>query len=341
VGPTGSTVNVIQIHPTRRCNLRCQHCYSTSGPRETAQLSVESLERFLGDAVHEGFNSVAISGGEPLIYRDLPRLLSSARGLGFQTSVTTNGLLLDARRLSSIAPHVSLLAFSLDGVPQSHDRLRGLAGAFERLRAKVRDVRAAGLPFGFIFTLTLGNLDELGWVADFAVSEGAELLQVHPLERAGRAREYELMPPDDLELSYAFLEVARLSRLYRDRLRIQFDVADRDLIERQPWRAFVGGEVPKTALESLPLSEIVSPLVVQDDGWVVPIQHGFATEHAIARLGEGPFREQAARWKRERADQFFALCGRVWGEIRTAPVHLPFTNWYAAVTTGSAVSSAA
>jgi MoaA/NifB/PqqE/SkfB family radical SAM enzyme len=235
---------------------------------------------------------------------------------------------------------VSLLAFSLDGVPKSHDRMRALPGAFERLCARVSEVRAAGLPFGFIFTLTLTNLDELDWIADFASCQGAELLQIHPLERAGRAREYELLPPDDLELSYAFIEVARLSKLYRDRLRIQFDVADRLLIERQPWRAFADTEVDNAALEGLPLAQIVSPLVVQDDGWIVPIQHGFSTEHAIARLSEGPFRAQAARWKRERADHFFAVCRRVWSEIRNAPEHLPFTNWYAAVTTGSAASAA-
>ncbi|MES1179154.1 MAG: radical SAM protein [Myxococcales bacterium] len=340
MGPTGKDVNVIQIHPTRRCNLRCQHCYSSSGPAESAELSVDSLERFLGDAAEEGFNCVGISGGEPLVYRELPRLLSFARGIGLQTSVTTNGLLLDARRLASIAPHVSLLASSLDGTPKSHDRMRGLPGAFERLCARLSEVRAAGLPFGFIFTLTLTNLDELAWIADFTVSQGAQLLQIHPLERAGRAREYELLPPDDLELSYAFIEVARLSKLYRDRLRIQLDVADRLLIARQPWRAFADDEVDPAVLQSLPLAEIVSPLVVQEDGWVVPIQHGFSTGHAIARLGDGPFRARAATWKRERAAHFYAVCRRVWGELRDAPEHLPFTNWYAAVTTGSAASAA-
>jgi len=339
MGPTGSDINVIQIHPTRRCNLRCKHCYSSSGPSEKAMVPIGSLERFLADAVEEGFNGVGISGGEPLIYPDLARLLAFARSLGMQTSVTTNGLLLDARRLAGVAPHVSLLAFSLDGVPQSHDRMRGLCGAFERLRARVREVRTAKIPFGFIFTLTLTNLDELAWIAEFALSEGAELLQVHPLESVGRARDYELHPPDDLELSYAFLEVARLAQLYRDRLRVQFDVADRALIEREPWRAFAGGRLTGAALEASRLAEIVSPLVVQEDGWIVPIQHGFSTAYAIGHLEDGSFRSQVARWKLSGADRFLTLCQSVWGEVRGAAEHLPFTNWYAAVTSSSAALS--
>jgi MoaA/NifB/PqqE/SkfB family radical SAM enzyme len=336
MGPTGDVVNVIQIHPTLRCNLRCQHCYSTSGPEQKGELAVDLLERFLADAAGEGYNAIGLSGGEPLTWKPLPRLLASARALGFTTSVTSNGLLLNAQRLAQLVPNLALLAISLDGVPESHNRMRGHPRAFERMRSKLDLVRAAGVPFGFIFTLTLENLAELAWVVEFACAEGAKLLQIHPLEQVGRARDYQLLPPDDLELSYAFLEVARLQQQYRDRLTLQFDVADRTLIAREPCRAFAGpAPAAELAMES-PLASLVSPLVVQEDGWVVPIQHGFGTAHAIAHLDRGPFQAQAARWKRERHADFLGLAQRVWADIRDAPEHLPFTNWYAAITTASA-----
>jgi len=73
-------------------------------------------------------------------------------------------------------------------------------------------------------------------------------------------------------------------------------------------------------------------LVVQEDGWVVPIQHGFGNDFRIARLGRGSFRSQAARWKREQYPRFLELTRNVWDDLRDAPEHLPFTNWYAAVT---------
>jgi hypothetical protein len=132
------------------------------------------------------------------------------------------------------------------------------------------------------------------------------------------------------------IEVARLQEQHRARLTIQFDAADRALVEREPRRAFAiqtpaGAEVARS-----PLAALVSPLVLQDDGWIVPIQHGFARHYAIARLGRGDFRSQAADWKRERYAQFLELSRSVWDKIHQAPEHLAFTNWYAAVTTGSA-----
>ena len=329
MGPTG-TVNVIQIHPTLRCNLRCQHCYSSSGPEARAELSAAVLEEFLGEAAEEGFNAVGISGGEPLTYGPLARLLAAARAHGFFTSVTTNGSLATPARLAAIAPHLSLLALSIDGAEASHDALRG-AGSFQRMLKHLADVRSAKLPFGFIFTLTRTNLHELAGVAEIAVAQGASMLQIHPLERVGRAREYTLFPPDDLELAYAFMEVARLQAKFACRLVFQLDVADRPLIEREPCRAFAIPTPDLAGIEDVPLASLVSPLVVQEDGHVVPIQHGFGNRFAIARLGDGSFRHQAARWKRQEYPRFLELTRRVWTELRAAPAHLPFTNWYAAV----------
>lgn len=334
MGPTGNAVNVIQIHPTLRCNLRCRHCYSVSGPEQTRELPVEALEVLLGEVVEEGFNAVGVSGGEPLTYRPLPRLLASARSQGLFTTVTTNGLLLSERRLEAIAPHVSLLAISIDGTRRSHDHLRG-EGAFDRMQARLAGVRDAGVPFGLIFTLTLHNLHELAGAAAFAVAEGARLLQIHPLEQVGRAREQGLVPPDDAELAYAFLEVARLQQEYGDRLSFQLDVADRPLIEREPCRAFAVSTPDLRGIEELPLATLVSPLVLQEDGAVVPVQHGFGSDYAIAHLNRGSFRTQAARWKREQYPRFLALSRGVWAELRERPEHLPFTNWYAAITEAS------
>jgi MoaA/NifB/PqqE/SkfB family radical SAM enzyme len=342
MGPTGDTVNVIQLHPTRRCNLRCQHCYSTSGPEQAGELPLGLMTDFLEDAVVEGYNAVGVSGGEPMTYGPLPQLLATARGLGYVTTVTTNGLLVDARRMARLAPHLSLLAISVDGVPASHDRLRARPHALDKMRERLAHVRDAGVPFGFIFTLTLGNLDELRWVTELALEEGAKLLQIHPLEQVGRARDYELLPPDDLELAYAFLEVARLSREVKDRLTLQLDVADRAKIEAQPCRAFAI-DTPEASVEAVPLARLVSPLVLEDSGRVVPIQHGFAADLAIAELGPGRerFREQAARWKRHGYAPFLELSRQVWGQLRRAPPHLPFTNWYAAITNASRTGAGA
>jgi hypothetical protein len=78
----------------------------------------------------------------------------------------------------------------------------------------------------------------------------------------------------------------------------------------------------------------VSPLVIEADGTVVPIQYGFSRGYALGNLKEAPLGELAARWRRERYPAFRSLCLRVYEEI-TAPAELPFVNWYDAITRAS------
>jgi len=77
-GPTG-IAPILQVHPTRRCNLACAHCYTTSGPHEAGQLPLALLCAAVDDAVTLGYGQLAVSGGEPLLYEALPALLQHAR----------------------------------------------------------------------------------------------------------------------------------------------------------------------------------------------------------------------------------------------------------------------
>ena len=67
----------IQIHGTRKCNLSCKHCYSSSSPHLKDMLDISALKDFLSFAYDQGFNNIAMSGGEPLLYRDIEELLNA------------------------------------------------------------------------------------------------------------------------------------------------------------------------------------------------------------------------------------------------------------------------
>src|SRR3569832_2445534 len=156
MGPTGNT-RVVQIHPTRRCNLRCLHCYSSSSPDERGMLGKELLLGAVSDAARAGYNWASISGGEPLMYTHLVPLLAHARACGLRTAIATNGMLLDARRVDAIAEVVDLIAISVDGVPESHNAIRDSARAFDLMASRLQGLRERGLNIGFIFTLTQHN----------------------------------------------------------------------------------------------------------------------------------------------------------------------------------------
>jgi MoaA/NifB/PqqE/SkfB family radical SAM enzyme len=328
VGPTGADRRVLQIHPTRRCNLRCLHCYSSSGPGERGELDPVLLSQLLTDASREGYTIAGFSGGEPLLYRPLPELLAHARACQMRTTVTTNGMLLTERHLGRLRSCVDVLAISVDGVPTSHDRMRARVGAFDKLARRLGAVRASGIRFGFIFTLTQSNLNELEWVAAFAVAEGAQLLQIHPLEGVGRAsRTLRGHEPDRIEQTWAHLAAAGLQEAVGSRLHIQLDIVDLRLLATFPERVFAGDSLPD---ESAPLAEEVSPLVVEPDGTIVPLQYGFPREFAIGNINDAPLTVLQETWRHDRLSAFRDLARSVHQSL----IHrqsLPFENWYAAM----------
>src|SRR3954452_17863623 len=133
MGPTAATLRVLQLHVSRRCNLSCSHCYSSSGPDHVDELSPAVWLDVIDDAAREGYNVVGFSGGEPLMFRPLRSLLLRARRNGMLTTVTTNGMLLDERHIDELRDAAGLVAISLDGTPESHNRMRRHRRAFSTL----------------------------------------------------------------------------------------------------------------------------------------------------------------------------------------------------------------
>lgn len=313
--------SVLQLHPLRRCNLSCAHGYSTSSPDVAEALPVDMLVAAISAAAAEGYGVLAVSGGEPLLYKGLPRLLDHARAAGMTTAVTTNGTLLDERRLAMLRS-VDLLAISLDGVPDSHDRMRG-RGSFARTARGVARLRGAGIRFGFIVTLTMHNLHELDWVADFAADQGAALLQVHPLELAGRGRSLPGQRPDEIELQWAVVECARLQARFGSSLAVHLDAVPAGALRRAAAAADTCG-APRT------FAELIDPLVIESSGAITPIEHGFDRRWSLGSLHDGDLGAAIDRFRHERLAAFDAQILRpaVTDAVATGS---RFVNWHEAV----------
>lgn len=326
-GPAGR-LPALQIHPTRRCNLRCLHCYSQSGPEVTEQLDLELLLRTIGDAADLGYRVLAVSGGEPLLYEPLPAVLRAAHECGLVTTVTTNGMRLNRRQLERLEPDTDLVAISLDGIPESHAEMRASSRAFDSMAARLPALRASGIPFGFIFTLTYHNVHELDWVARFAVEQGAQLLQIHPLEPVGRAaRELDESIPDLQENVYALVEACRLRGLYGDRIQIQVDLATLPGIAEHPEQVFADrAEIDGSAV----FAEFMAPIVLETSGVVAPLQYGFPRAWVFGNVHEAPLPELAREWVRTRGNAFRRLCCDVRDSILERP-DAGVVNWYVEV----------
>jgi Fe-coproporphyrin III synthase len=327
---TARPYRVIQIHPSLRCNLSCRHCYSSSGPDRTETLPQALVETLVVDAAAQAYDAISVSGGEPLLWAGLIDTLALAKACGLVTALTTNLIPLTRRRLDRLARVLDAIAISLDGMPQSHDRLRTKRGAFTGMARRLPALRAAGIPFGFIFTLSEANLHELPWVARFAIEQGASLLQTHPLEEVGRAAvALRGQRPGELTANAAYLAFMRLRDRVGHSIEVRLDLAHRQALRSEPWRGW--SEAPADG-EAIRLADLVSPLVVEADGAVVPLQHGFPRRHALGNLQEAPLRVLAARWRQMGGyARFRSECEATLRQVTADRDALPAFNWFEAV----------
>ncbi|WP_225715372.1 radical SAM/SPASM domain-containing protein [Bradyrhizobium semiaridum] len=282
------SARIVQIHPTRRCNLRCLHCYSDSSPEAGDELPPELVTRVLGEAATLGYDVVSVSGGEPFMYQPLPRLLAAAKAAGMRTQLVSNGLAITPSRLNAVTGLLDQLAVSIDGMPEDHDRMRAQAGAFRRLGDRLAMVRDSGITLGLVFTLTMWNVHQIEWAVEFALASGAQLLQIHPLEASGRAAGLADDVPDEIEASAALVECLRLQRAVGCQLTIQVDVATCGGLRQI--MACTDRQVP------LRISDAVSPLVIEPDGTCVPLEYGFPRDYALGNVSETSLHALAGRW---------------------------------------------
>lgn len=185
---------LVALNLTRRCNLRCAHCYLDAGARDKAdpeELTTAEACALIDDiAGLSDETMVVLTGGEPLLRRDLERIAAHTAGLGLMVVVGTNGMALTERRVAALRQAgVQGVGISVDSLdPGRHDAFRGLPGGFTRTMDGIDACRRAGLGFQIHFTVTDETADELDAMIAFARSCGAIALNVFFLVCTGRGR---------------------------------------------------------------------------------------------------------------------------------------------------------
>ena len=184
-GPAGPVViwNLI-----RRCNLTCMHCYSISADTDfPGELSSAEVYAVMEDLKAFGVRALILSGGEPLLRRDIFDIATRAKALGFYTALSTNGTLIDAPLAARIHAHeFNYVGISLDGLGGTHDRFRRKAGAFDKSVAALRLCRDLGVKVGVRFTLTQDNAADLPGLLDLVEAERIDRFYLSHLNYAGR-----------------------------------------------------------------------------------------------------------------------------------------------------------
>jgi len=171
---------------TSRCNLKCEHCYASSRPWN-GELTKERVLKIVEEACEMGVENLHLTGGEPLLRRDIFKIFEAA-SKGTKASLFTNLKAINrdkARRLSSLGVRVFT---SIDGaVKETHEAIRG-PGAWNLLMSGISILREEEVSFTPIFSISRLNFREAGEFVRLAERLGAcsaVLLPVMPFGRAG------------------------------------------------------------------------------------------------------------------------------------------------------------
>ncbi len=150
---------------TRRCNLRCLHCYA--GPAEAGKQSELAAERWLdilGQMASAGCLNLLITGGEPLLRPDFPAIYQRAKEAGMLITIFSNATLITPAIISLFRewPPEEVEVTILGATAATHDQLAGVPGSFRRFLKGFRSLLDAGIPAALKTVIMRPNRSELG-----------------------------------------------------------------------------------------------------------------------------------------------------------------------------------
>ena len=293
-------VRILEIHP---CHEPHQQLPTSSCLEERNDLGIPLLLRAVRDASELGYNFMSVGGAEPLSYPSLAALCREAHRHGMLTSAVTRSARLTAPQLEWLRFSIDLLGVEVTGRSIASRRRGAKTG--QTLENRLECIRQSRIPFAIVLPLTASSLADLEWAAEYAASQDAAILQVRPSRDLS-----------DDQMATAWMMVECLSELQRGKLVIHFDAVNRYNLPTEP--EDLASWMRDLEREARYLGEVLSPLVVEGDGTVSPLRHGFPRRFALGNLNQEPISEMATRWIEMQSAVFCDVYGEVLRQARTA-----------------------
>ncbi len=182
---------VVVWNMTRRCNLKCVHCYAQAETDKGVDpISTEQAKVMIDDLAAYGAPVMLFSGGEPTIRKDMPELASYATSKGMRAVISTNGTLIDramARQLKEVG--LSPVGASLAGGEEVNDPFRGVNAASRRALEGLDYCREEGIKVGLRFTINKRNAVEIPKIFDILRERNIPRVCFYHLVYSGRGTE--------------------------------------------------------------------------------------------------------------------------------------------------------
>ena len=163
-----------------------------------------------------------LTGGEPLLRKDVDIVIEHAATSGVRTALATNGTLVNKKRAKRLRDAgLTAASISIDGADaQSHDSLRGVSGAYHDALNGAKALKEAGITFQINTTVTNANVTSLPRIYDMVRESGASAWHVFALVPTGRGRVTDLVSKSDYyEHSNGLMNVTGMGPSYTTNVR--------------------------------------------------------------------------------------------------------------------------
>lgn len=187
---------------TRRCNLRCVHCRSSSelNIADHPDFTLSEAKAIMDDIATYASPVLVLSGGEPLLREDVFDIARYGTGKGFRMCLATNGTLVTEEICKQILDaEIKMVSLSLDGAKaETHDDFRNQSGAFEGTMNAIKLFKKYNIPFLVNSSFTVRNRHEIPDIYQLVKTLGATAWYMFMIVPTGRGEDImeELIPED-------------------------------------------------------------------------------------------------------------------------------------------------
>lgn len=315
---------VVVWNMTRRCNLRCRHCYlEAAGEDDSRELSTAQARRLIRELSEIKVPVLLFSGGEPLLRKDIWDLAEFARSEGIRPGLSTNGTLITPDVAGRIRESgFAYVGISIDGKQGTHDYFRAAPGCFQQAISGLHNAQEAGLRVGVRFTVHRDNYQDLPDLFKFLKAEGIPRFCLYHLVYAGRGKglaEKDLSAEEKRALAEFLIEQAHLFSSQGAEMEILTTDHHADGVYLYRW---IKQHAPERADEVLKLLEFhggcsagMKMANIDPQGYVYPCQ--FWRSGSLGKFPERSFQEiwydeknELLKALRNKAAHLKGKCGR-------------------------------
>jgi SynChlorMet cassette radical SAM/SPASM protein ScmF len=183
----------LYYHITNRCNLKCRHCWVSSGDKLLdVELTLGGAIDIIKQCQELGLESVKLTGGEPFVVSWLMDLVGFLFDENLNVTIETNGTLIseDIARQLAHYNNVSHIAISLDGSnASSHEYIRRVPGCFDQTISGIKNLTAVGIRPQILVAVHKGNLDELADIGSMVTDLGLKSIKLNCIHGDGRGND--------------------------------------------------------------------------------------------------------------------------------------------------------